>query len=269
MIRSCGTSLSIAKGVEDMALEPSNLALRCAQGRATPAIFRQILVSTFFAVAICAASLQPSWAAEKQQKTQTPTKTLQTLVLFDGKPITPLHGSISGFWMYAEKSAPQLALMGHLQKTPHRIVVALDKGQRATLRIPLPSGKSKTWFSLRAKKLDGSPAVIALGDGGKSKTSADVGDGKSLAVTFDTDPTKPFVLSIDVSAPHGATAARLDHFDLKQDGRAAAFHISPLRRAYPEKGSVACSPAMHGTIEQALIEWDWRLQDGIDTPLEP
>ncbi len=248
---------------------PSNSSLPRAWAFFTQVARRLILMSTVLAAMICAEADRSARAADKRPQAKAAKSAPPlTTVLFDGKPVTPLHGSISGFWMYCEKSTPQLALMAHQQKTPHRIVVALDKGQQATMRIPLPSGKSETWFSLQAKKLDGSPAVVALGDGAATKTSAHINDEKSLAVTFKTDPKKPAVLSIDVSAPQGATSVSLGRFDLKQDDRAVAFRIAPRRRAYPEKGPVACSPVMHTAIEKALIEWDWRLQDGVGTPLE-
>ena len=40
--------------------------------------------------------------------------------------------------------------------------------------------------------------------------------------------------------------------------------------AAPSRASpVASSPDPHPAIAEALIEWDWRLQDGIQTPREP
>ena len=43
--------------------------------------------------------------------------------------------------------------------------------------------------------------------------------------------------------------------------------LDPVRRPW-SLGPTECSPNFHSFIESALIEHDWRLQDGIDTPLE-
>ena len=43
--------------------------------------------------------------------------------------------------------------------------------------------------------------------------------------------------------------------------------LDPVRRPW-SFGPTECSPNFHPVIEAALIEHDWRLQDGIDTPLE-
>ena len=43
--------------------------------------------------------------------------------------------------------------------------------------------------------------------------------------------------------------------------------LDPVRRPWSFQ-PVECSPNLHPSIETALIEHDWRLQDGIDTPLE-
>ena len=50
-------------------------------------------------------------------------------------------------------------------------------------------------------------------------------------------------------------------------GETVALPLDPVRRPWSLEPT-ACSPNFHPYIEAALIEHDWRLQDGIDTPLE-
>ncbi|MCL2711599.1 MAG: hypothetical protein FWE95_12040 [Planctomycetaceae bacterium] len=50
-------------------------------------------------------------------------------------------------------------------------------------------------------------------------------------------------------------------------GETVTISLDPVRRLWSFL-PVECSPNLHPYIETALIEHDWRLQDGIDTPLE-
>jgi len=61
----------------------------------------------------------------------------ETTVALDGKPVLPMHGTVAGFWLFAEDEGAQLALMGH---PPRRAVAALDKGRRITIRIAVDPG---------------------------------------------------------------------------------------------------------------------------------
>jgi len=50
-------------------------------------------------------------------------------------------------------------------------------------------------------------------------------------------------------------------------GETVTLSLDPVRRPWSFEPT-ECSPNLHRYIESALIEHDWRLQDGIDTPLE-
>ena len=189
------------------------------------------------------------------------------MVQFDGKPLPPMHGSVSGFWFYADKDVPQLALMGH---PPNRAVAALDRGQHVTIRIPIAPGEGKTEFSLRAAGIAGEPATVTLSAGSDATTSAEIDQPKTLSLSFDSKPAAPpGELVLDIASPRGPVSLGLRDFKLTRDGKPIALDVAPQRRDYPEKGPVASSPAIHPAIEQALVEWDWRMQDGIATPRRP
>jgi hypothetical protein len=160
-----------------------------------------------------------------------------------------------------------LALMGH---PPNRAVAALERGQRITVRVPIAPAEGKTEFSLRAAGIAGEPATVTLSAGGDATTSAEIDQPKTLSLGFDgKSASPPGELVLEIAATRGPASLGLRNLMLTRDGKPIALDIALQRRDYPEKGPVASSPAIHPAIEQALVEWDWRMQDGIATPRRP
>ena len=60
----------------------------------------------------------------------------------------------------------------------------------------------------------------------------------------------------------------LDGEVLPEGKRMLARSLVPERAPY-DAGPVRGSPPLASAITEALVEWDWRLQDGIGTPREP
>ena len=168
----------------------------------------------------------------------------ETTVAFDGKQILPAHGSVSGFWLFAEDAGAELALMGH---PPRRAVAALDKGRRITIRTVAGTVGRQARPLVDTKRLEGSPAQV------------------EARLEWEDDTA---ILVIDVSATNGPTAVQLDAPRIVEGDNVTALAMKPCERTYPQPDAVGCSPPLRAAIEQALIEWDWRMQDGIAAPRE-
>ena len=167
-----------------------------------------------------------------------------TTVMIDGRPVLPAHGSVTGLWVFAEDAGAQLAMMGH---PPRQAVATLEEGRRITIRVPLNS-------SLQSKPLIDTKLL----------------EGAHPDVAVRLEPVEgATILTIEVFAPNGPAAVQLHTPRIVAGGQVAPFAFDPRRRGYPESGPVACSPPLHPALEQAIIEWDWRMQDGIATPREP
>ena len=168
-----------------------------------------------------------------------------TTVEVDGKLVLPMHGTVAGFWLVAEDGGAQLALMGH---PPRRAVAALNRDRRITIRIAVDPAHRQGKPLVDIKHIEGSPAEVAW--------RVDWKDGTASLV-------------IDVSAPNGPTAVQLESPRIVEGENTVTVVMRPHDRPYPQPDSVACSPPLRPVIEQAMIEWDWRMQDGIATPREP
>jgi len=194
-------------------------------------------------------------------------------VTIDGKAILPSHGTAAGFWLFAENEDAQLVLMGH---PPRRAVVSLENGHEIWIRVPVGPWEGKTAVVVRAACLTGAAADITLRLESVDGTSTQAGESFRINGATDTrlrlplDPvTRPADLMIGITAAQGATSIRLSEPQVIQEGESVALAWIPRRRTYPQPDGVSCSPHSRPTIEQALIEWDWRMQDGIGTPNEP
>ena len=149
----------------------------------------------------------------------------------NGKPRLPAPGSTAGVWFYADgEKGAQALLTGHAAVPgAWRLTVALNAGDE--LRVTLAPGRN---LQFRAEPL--SAAALSC----RAEAQALV-----------------------VSANSGPGVVRLTQFTVQ--GAPASF--APERRPF-SRGPVAISPDPHPAIADALIEWDWRMQDGIQTPRE-
>jgi predicted esterase len=162
-------------------------------------------------------------------------KPARLAVAINGKTIAPAPGSAAGVWFYSDgdKSA-QLLLTGHTSVPGSwRMTASLNAGDE--VRILLDSGATPlTNLMFHAEALS----------------------GESLHCEATTNAWV-------IKAGAGAGAARLA--DLAWNNAPAFFE--PVRRPF-SKGPAVSSPDFHPAIAGALVEWDWRMQDGIQTPRE-
>jgi hypothetical protein len=180
----------------------------------------------------------------------TALQAADTAVELDGKPVLPMHGTTAGFWLFAQDDAVQLALMGH---PPRRAVASLDQGHRITIRMPSANG-----LVLQVAHLDGAPAEVWLEAGSDQKASTRIEKQGRGVVRLDASCVSKEVL-IEIVASQGAASVCLE-------GGSSDVAWRPQQRDYPQVDAVASSPAFRPAIERAMIEWDWRMQDGIETP---
>jgi hypothetical protein len=176
----------------------------------------------------------------------------ETTVAIDGQPLLPTHGTTAGLWLYADGQAAQLAVTGH---PPRQAVASFQPGRRIEIRMPLPPDSRSSELSLGVAAIEGAADVaLRLTSGKQAKASLAANTAATLRLATDSSAE----LRIELTAPAGPAAVRLDGLTWR-----------PQERAYPQQDPVACTPTLRPAIEQALIEWDWRMQDGIGTPREP
>jgi hypothetical protein len=159
-------------------------------------------------------------------------------ITLNGRPLLPAHGSTAGVWFYTGSGSPegtQVLLTGHTTvSNGWQLTAALAAGD--TVRVVLDSGAEPlTNILFQSKSLSGNALTC---------------QAESKAITL--------------RASDGAGAVRL--VGLTSGG--TPLTLVPDRRPFSRE-PVACSPDPLPSIAEALIAWDWRMQDGIGSPREP
>ena len=157
-------------------------------------------------------------------------------IAVNGQTIPPAPGSVAGVWFYADReTGAQLLLTGHTTVPGSwQMTAVLNAGNEVRMSF-LPNESNVPNMEFRTEPL--SPAVVIC----RRETNALV-----------------------LQALSNPGAMRLMQFSFP-DGPAS---FEPERRPF-SRGPVACSPDPHPVIANTLVEWDWRMQDGIQTPRAP
>ena len=161
-------------------------------------------------------------------------RTLPTCVTLNGRALLPCHGSAAGVWFYTDPDGgAQMLWTGHAAVPGSwRLTASLQANDEVRFSFPASANVGELTFGTYALS------------------------GARLACRTRND-------GWTISAVGMPGAIRLT--DFKVAGRAATF--APQRRPF-SLAPVAGSPDPHPVIAEALVEWDWRLQDGIQTPRE-
>lgn len=172
-------------------------------------------------------------ASETHSLTPMP---LPVSLSINGKPVLPAPGSVAGVWFYAVgDAAAQVLLTGHSSVPGSwRMTASLNAGNEVRLHFP---EEESAPGSLRFQTRTLSPL------GPRCRVEAD---------------------SLLIKALSAPAAVRLNHFRIGDD----PVVLVPERRPFSRE-PVPVSPDPHPAIADALVEWDWRMQDGIQTPREP
>ena len=181
-------------------------------------------------------------------------KAARASVTLNGKPLFPAHASAAGVWFYADSGrdgSPNRPRTSRGDVPTHAGTQALLTGHGT-----VPGG-----WRLTASLNAGDELRVALDPGATPLTDlrfrAEALSGSAPACQAESN-------AVVIRAISGAGAVRLT--GLTSGG--VPLTLVPERRPFSLE-PVACSPDPLPAIAEALIEWDWRMQDGIGTPREP
>jgi hypothetical protein len=179
----------------------------------------------------------------------------------DGKTLLPSCAAAGGFSLIAEAEGPQAALMA----PAGMLTASVRKGESVRWTIPVrrlvKPLRVMADVSVRGESEAGAEVEISLGGARQSKA---VSPGEEI--TLATEPVgSDGAAEIVLTARGGEkeAAVRFRRLRYACDGREVPLPIflPPLAEVIPPP----VLPPMRPAIEQALIEWDWRMQDGIGT----
>ena len=181
--------------------------------------------------------------------------------LLNGRPAPPASLSHLGLLFLAEGDGPQILI----QEQPRGLVTSLRPSERFELTWSLPALENPGTLSAEVRLIEGSQAEVSLTADATEAFRPLEGD---QPLRLELPVASGAVVRLKARSRQGEAALRWSKLILRQGGASSEL---PLGVASCELGTGAppVLPAMRPALEQALVEWDWRMQDGIDTPREP
>ncbi len=253
------------------------MACQCAIRFRRFDIWRTLRLSAvvFAAAAFSFAQTTPTAIAGADEKSSVSAESKTTVTLNDDA-VLPSHGSAAGVWAFLHsETGPQMLLLGHPEPASgscYRVVLQLDDGDRVQLRFPVPRRRGSLQLRAVGLPIDASTSGEAVVRVGKPDATGEplcqARMSSETVALFSPTIDGPASLSIEVVADAGPVALQLERIVWKTEAETLPICLDPVRRPW-SLDPTACSPNMRPALVAALIEWDWRMQDGIGTPREP
>ncbi|UCD52956.1 MAG: PD40 domain-containing protein [Phycisphaerales bacterium] len=183
----------------------------------------------------------------------------------DGAPEVRLSSATCGFTLaYSNTAESQVAIM-----EPAGILVgSVNADETITVVMPITGMHKPFQIEALAQVWDGRGAEISFALSESSPSWHRPGNGSSALAARGRPKDGATALFIKMRSRNGQAAIRLSRFRLTSDGEAHSMTL-PVSALSVREFPRPKLPPMHPAIELALIEWDWRMQDGIGTEREP
>ncbi len=179
-----------------------------------------------------------------------------------GEPAPPASRDVCGFSLIARDAGPQIAVMG-----PAKAFTVSVQGDEATqVAIPVTNLTAPLRIMAEVVVVYGEQAEVELEWGGKRVTQVVRGsDPRTLKTEFVAlEGASALVASVrGVGGEAGVRWRRL-----QGEFADRSFDIPLVFAQAPEQFPPRALPRLRPPIEQELVEWDWRMQDGIGTERE-
>lgn len=179
-----------------------------------------------------------------------------------GKPAPPSSAKASGFSLIAAESGPQVAVM----EPAKSLTVDVRRGESVRFHIPVKNVVESLRISAEVAIVHGEQAEVELAIGGKRATQI-VRSGDSVEVeTGTSDIEDASAIVVTTRGMEGEVGVRWRRLRCMSKERSLdiPFVFPQEEEQFPPR----VLPQLRPSIEQELVEWDWRMQDGIGTARE-
>jgi len=185
-------------------------------------------------------------------------------IRLNGVPAPPPSGSIGGLLLVAASTGPQLAVLGPTRS----LIASVRPGEEVALALPLSALASPWTFRAEARLTEGPGAEVEIGLEGGPVQRRSLHPGSATAVLEVAGGSSDARLNLRTWTQAGEVGVQWSRLRLCPGGQ--AFQV-PLLLRPPSlgPGPPPIAPPWRPPLQRALIEWDWKLQDGIGTERYP
>ena len=184
-------------------------------------------------------------------------------VTLSGQPAPEPSGEVCGLSLIAHDTGPQVFAQG-----ANGFAACVREGEDVTIEVPIANVKSGATLETDATLKSGESAGISLALDGAGASEQVLTQGRvHLQIAIGADVAES-VLRLRTSGGPAESLVEWRNVRIVAGERQRSIPVlppAPIQEVFPPRVLPALRPAM----EQALLEWDWRMQDGIGTEREP
>jgi hypothetical protein len=186
----------------------------------------------------------------------------------NGRPALPATSSYCGLSLIGGRDGPQVLVTD----SPPGFLAAVRSGETVRASVEVHNAAAATAVVAEAALAEGSRAEVILAAEGGPPVRQVLSTGRAQLRLPLLGRGEQVRLQLDTVAAGGEAAVRWSGLRLVAESGSATREFlipaGPLPRDEPRTGPPS-QPELRPPVERALIEWDWRLQDGIATPRVP
>lgn len=178
-----------------------------------------------------------------------------------GRP-TAASSSVCGFSVVARAAGPQAALM-----EPSRVaLVSVGGHEQVQISIPIRGESGPIEAVAKLRLVEGDRAEVSFSLGAKAARRTLQGHRTACLEASGQRAAEGSVLRLTTRALDAQAAVRWQDLRVRAGGR---WFDVPIAAGAPASVPSPPMPNLRAAIEGALVEWDWRMQDGIGTERAP
>jgi hypothetical protein len=183
-------------------------------------------------------------------------------ITFSGQPAPATSAAAGGFSLIARETGPQVAVM----ETAGTLTVSVDRGEEVRWVIPVQNVVQPVRIMADVCVVHAGQAQVELALGEK-RVARTVRHGENVVLATEPINVDAKVEIVVTTQGEGEeTGVRFSNLRYALDDQVFPIPVVPLPAAETIPPPVL--PSVRRSIEQELIQWDWRMQDGIGTARE-
>ncbi|NLC55792.1 MAG: hypothetical protein GX774_03020 [Armatimonadetes bacterium] len=184
-------------------------------------------------------------------------------VRLNGRP-TPATAPVCGLSFVAADSGPQVAVYDR----PAGLLACVRPGENATLEIPVHSVAEPLTLCADVVLKSGRTAVVQVSAGEERLRRTLTGPGKVALSAPLGRPADGTAITLETQADTDEAAVEWRNVRLVVGQRTRRLPLAVQAPDYG-RGAPPTTPELRAPLRRALLEWDWKMQDGIGTERNP
>ncbi|MBT3199956.1 MAG: hypothetical protein HN350_08560 [Phycisphaerales bacterium] len=184
-------------------------------------------------------------------------------VLLSGQAAPKPSSAVCGFALIAKKTGPQAAIMGP------DLLASIRADEHIEIIVEAQKLTGPFSVSVRVNLTFGRSAIVSLTAGTDASVEKTLQAGAESLLDLTVEKAgERTVIRLKARGAPGESGVRWRDLRLRSGGREYNVPICPK----PGANNICpppVTPTMRSPVARALIEWDWRMQDGIGTAKAP